>query len=127
MGAPKGFQRVETTVSGFWKPATKGQFIQGVVGRPVSTAGQNGKPNSFYLVRLTVDNCGPVYSKQGDGEGEAIKTKAGMLVGVGGAALVDFLNENQGREVYLEYEATNNLGGGKRIKRFQTFVSNESA
>ena len=105
--APKGFKKVETGLTGFWRPTKVGQCLQGVVGHAVETKGRDGKSNTFFVLRLSTSDCEGVSSQNG----KALKADIGMLVGVGGKVLHTFLSEHTGREVYLIYKG---LGDAKR-------------
>jgi hypothetical protein len=107
MAAPKGFKKVETGISGFWKPTKAGHSLQGVVGHAVETKGADGKPNTFYMLRLKTDDSGPIAT----GAGKVVRAVEGMVVGVGGRTLQTFLGERIGQEVFLEYKG---LGDAKR-------------
>lgn len=124
MAAPKGFKKVETGISGFWKPTKGGSHsVQGVVGHAVETKGADDKPNTFYMLRLTTDEGGPIVT----GQNKPVKMRVGMVVGIGGRTLQTFLHENMGREVYLEYRGLGEAKKGQSApKLFDTFVSEES-
>lgn len=106
--APSGFRKVETSISGFWKPTRVGQSIQGIVGHAVEVAGKEGQPNTFYTLKLTDENIGGQIATQDD---KPVKPHKGMVIGIGGKALLTFLREREGKEVFLSYKG---LGVAKK-------------
>ena len=119
---PKGFKKVDNGIAGFWKPTKEGEGLQGVVGHMVETPGADGQPNRFYTVRVTSVESGPIVSTNG----RTIKVEAGVLVGVGGRVLANFLSERTGREVVLVYKGLGKAKAGRSApKLYETFDSTE--
>jgi hypothetical protein len=115
---PQGFREIDNSLTGFWKPTTAGETLQGVVGQRITTKGAEGKPNTFYAIRLV----SPAPGVQND-KGEDVETEAGDLIGVGGALLLAFLAANEGREVYLIYKGLGTKKPGKNApKMYGTYV-----
>jgi hypothetical protein len=117
-GAPPGYRKVETRIGGFWKPKKKGDFIEGVVGHRVSTQGIDGKENSYYTFRLADDQCTSLESS----DGKHLAADGGALVGIGGKTLLTFLEEHEGRAVYIVYKGLGIAKKGQNApKLYDTF------
>lgn len=97
--APSGFRKVETTLSGFWKPEGEGESIQGIVGPAIEVIGKDGKENNFYPLTLTTANGSSVISQ----DGKPVKIEKGLKIGIGGKMLLSFLADQVGKEVFLVY------------------------
>ncbi len=97
---PAGYTKVETRIQGFWKPKKEGQWIEGVVGHRVEGAGADGKPNVYYTFRLATDECDAIETS----DGKKVKAEAGMLVGIGGKTLATFLEDHEGKAVWMTYK-----------------------
>jgi hypothetical protein len=106
-GAPEGYTKVETRIQGFFKPKAPGDFIEGVVGHRAEGPGADGKPNVYYTFRLADDQCRSIR----DGDDKVVKVDGGMLVGIGGKTLLTFLEEHEGKAVYIVYKG---LGVAKK-------------
>jgi len=119
---PAGFRKVETSISGFWKPEGAGEFLQGIVGAPVEVKGRDDdKPNTFYPLQLTSADGGPIVSGT-DKAVKAVEMRIGMIVGVGGKMLGMFLREREGKEVFLVYRGLGKAKPGQSApKMFDTF------
>ena len=118
--APEGFVKVETSISGFWKPEGAGESLQGIVGAPVEVKARvdGEKPNTFYTLHLTSEEGGPIVS----GEDKAIDMRKGMIVGVGGKMLATFLAAREGKEVFLIYRGLGKAKKGQSApKMYDTF------
>lgn len=123
--APKGFVEVGNSMSGFWKPTIPGQSLQGVVGRMIETEGAEGKTNRFYSVRITdVARTGPIVS----GDDDDATIEKGDVVGVGGAVLLSFLEDHEGKEVFLVYKGLGEKKKGKnQAKLYATYAKGGKA
>jgi len=122
-GAPTGYRKVETRISGFFKPDRAGQFIEGVVGHRAESPGSDGKPNVYYTFRLADDQCTAIK----DGEGKTMKTDGGMLVGIGGKTLLTFLEEHEGQAVYIVYKGLGIAKKGQNApKTYDTYEKGEA-
>jgi hypothetical protein len=118
MNAPTGYRKVETRINGFWKPKKAGDFLEGVVGHRVEAPGVDGKPNSYYTFRLADDQCQSLETQ----EGKRLQADGGMLVGVGGKTLLTFLEEHEGKAVYLIYKGLGVAKKGQNApKLYDTF------
>lgn len=119
--APKGFKQVDNSLSGFWKPSKAGQHLQGVVRHMIESKNalnSNGKPNQFYAIRLTSPDSGPII----DNHEKDVTPEEGMLIGVGGAVLLNFLAERVGKEVYLVYKGLGKAKKGQSApKMYETY------
>lgn len=121
-GAPAGFRKVETHLSGFWKPEIVGQSIQGIVGDPIEGTTTDGKANIYHSFTITEAHGGPIINK----DGKKIKDEIGMTVGVGGKVLLGFLGTHRGREVYLTYQGLGEKKPGQNApKLYSTFERGE--
>ena len=120
---PAGFKKVETSISGFWKPEGAGEYLQGIVGAPVEVKGRDGdKPNTFFPLQLTSADGGPIVS----GDDKTIEMRIGMIVGVGGKMLAMFLREREGKEVFLIYRGLGKAKSGQNApKMFDTFEAEQ--
>lgn len=121
-GAPAGYRKVETRITGFFKPKKPGDFIEGVVGHRAESQGADGKPNVYFTFRLADDQSTAIC----DSDGKTLKVDGGMLVGVGGKTLLTFLEEHEGQAVYIVYKG---LGKAKRgqnpPKMYDTYEKGE--
>lgn len=118
--APKGFKQVDNSLGGFWKPSKGGEHLQGIVGHLIEakSAQKDGKTNRFYAVRLTSADSAPIVNT----DDKPITAEVGMLVGVGGAVLMTFLNDRMGKEVYLAYKGLGKAKRGQNApKMYDTF------
>jgi hypothetical protein len=120
INAPKGFKQVDNSLGGFWKPTKAGQHLQGLVGHLIEAKSsvRDGKPNRFYAIRLIGADSGPIVNT----DDKEIPAEDGMLVGVGGAVLLNFLHERIGKEVYLAYRGLGKAKKGQNApKMYDTF------
>lgn len=121
--APEGFREVDNAMTGFWKPTSPGQTIQGIVGPMIVTKGADDKPNRFYTLRITnPERATAVQSTDGKA---AADVEAGDLVGVGGALLLSFLANREGQEVYLVYKGLGEKKRGKNPAKLYTTYAKE--
>ena len=121
--APAGFKRVETSISGFWKPTKEGQSLQGRVSHEIDAVGVDGKPNKFFIVALTNIDGVEVASRTG----KRVTPHEGMLIGVGGKTLLPFLAQHLGREVFIAYQGLGEPKKGQNPpKIYNTYVSQET-
>jgi hypothetical protein len=123
MAAPKGFKKVETGTAGFWRPAKKGDCLQGVVGTARTVEGADGKPNTFFSIRITNVKSGPIATKSG----KRVTPHMGMNVGAGGTVLRDFLTGREGREVFLEFTGMGEASKGHSAPRLFDCYDSEEA
>lgn len=122
--APAGFREVEPThLSGFWKPKDVGDRVQGLVGEMKRGKGTDGKPNVYFQLDLTSDDCGPVFEKN-EGKQRKIDVGGGMMIGVSGwATLVGFMRANEGKEVLIVFNGHGEAQAGKHAPlMFKTYV-----
>ena len=116
--APRGFRKVETHLAGFWKPEHAGQSIQGIVGEAVEVKGKDDKINTFYTLKLTSIEGGPIRTA----DDKPVEMSEGMMIGIGGKMLLIFLRGREGKEVYLTYAGLGPKKPGQNApKLFNTF------
>jgi len=117
--APEGFRKVQTSISGFWKPEGAGEFLQGVVGSMITVKSKKeGDDNRFFPLTLTSTDGGPVVNT----EGKSIPMEAGQIVGVSGKMLFAFLGAREGQEVFLVYRGKGKAKPGQSApKLFETY------
>jgi hypothetical protein len=120
--APPGFQKIETSIAGFWKPDKPGQSVQGIVGEAVTVKGKDGN-NVFYTLTLTPDADGEAHGGPiATAEDKPVKGAVGMMIGVGGKMLLIFLRGREGREVYITYTGLGKKKPGQSApKMFDTY------
>lgn len=120
--APAGYRKVETRITGFFKPKKAGDFIEGVVGHRAESQGADGKPNIYFTFRLADDQCTCIET----GNGQKVKADGGMLVGVGGRTLATFLEEHEGQAVYIVYKGLGEAKKGRNApKLYDTYEKGE--
>lgn len=116
--APNGFKKIESPhISGFWVPEIVGQSIQGVVGDLVTAAGKDGKPNVYCQLLLTSNEGGPVIGVDENKRKRKIEVGEGMIVGVGGAVLLNLLRGRDGKEVMIQFTGLGPKKPGKNQAR----------
>lgn len=122
--APSGFRKIDSPhISGFWVPEIAGQSVQGIVGELVSLEGKDGKPNVYYQLLLTSDEAGPVIGVDENKRKRKVEVGGGMMIGVGGAVLVNLLRNREGKEVLIQYTGLGPKRPGKNQARL--FVAYE--
>lgn len=115
-----GWRKVETGIAGFWQPDQEGDEIQGIVGERCEGKGHDGRPVIYYRLKLVDDACEQVRTN----EGKKVMAKEGLVVGVGGAVLRNFLEEHKGAFVLLVYKGLGEKTKGKNAPRlYDAFVS----
>ncbi|HZZ54771.1 MAG TPA: hypothetical protein VFE26_10865 [Trebonia sp.] len=121
-GAPAGYRKVETRITGFFKPDKAGEYIEGVVGHRAESPGSDGKPNVYYTFRCADDQCTGVK----DADNKAMRTEGGQLIGVGGKTLLTFLEEHEGQAVYIVYKGLGKAKKGQNApKTYDTYEKGE--
>jgi hypothetical protein len=121
---PSHAVKVDNAINGFWKPSSPGEACQGIVGKQVESQGSDGKPNVFYMLRITNPQSGPIVQT---GDKPVTDVEAGMVVGVGGRTLASFFETNPGAEVILVYLGLGPKKPGKNpAKLYDTYVVKES-
>lgn len=121
---PSHAKKIDNALNGFWKPVEPGHALQGVVGRAVETKGADGQPNTFYMLRLTKAESGPIEATGG----KPVEVEVGMVVGVGGRTLAGFFESNPGAEVILVFLGLGPKKPGKNPpKMYDTYIVDESS
>jgi hypothetical protein len=116
--APNGFRKIESPhISGFWVPEIVGQSIQGVIGDLITSPGKDGKPNVYCQLLLTTNDGGPVIGVDENKRKRKVEVGEGMIVGVGGAVLLNLLRNREGKEVLIQFTGLGPKKPGKNQAR----------
>jgi hypothetical protein len=110
---PKGFRKVETGISGVWKPKVPGQFIVGIVGHAVETKGNDGRANVYYTFKLADDTSGPIETA----DEKPVESEAGLNIGVGGKTLQTFLADHVGQPVWIAFRGMGTAKKGQNAPK----------